>query len=113
MGELTEKIMNMVIKQDGKIEHANELRNASMFFDDKQPKLSPSFLVDMKGTKKEDVELPPNFPHAPIIARPRGYMGRFKPQLHRSLLENFGFECAMHFIEEHSGRENDDAEEAQ
>ncbi|CAL1526377.1 unnamed protein product, partial [Lymnaea stagnalis] len=37
-----------------------------------------------------------------LAAMPRGFMGRFKPQLHRSLLENYGFECVMHFNEEHS-----------
>ena len=33
------------------------------------------------------------------LARPRGFMGRFKPQIHRNLLENIGFECVMQFNE--------------
>ncbi|XP_055892628.1 zinc finger homeobox protein 4-like isoform X3 [Biomphalaria glabrata] len=88
-----DKIMNMIIKQDGKIEpvsHDNKTK----------PGLNDCKLVkDPKNLTKEE-ELPPNFPHAPIISRPRGFMGRFKPQLHRSLLENFGFECVMHYNEE-------------
>jgi AT-binding transcription factor 1 len=28
-----------------------------------------------------------------------GYIPRFKPQVHKNLLENFGFECVMHFNE--------------
>ncbi|XP_076449499.1 zinc finger homeobox protein 3-like [Babylonia areolata] len=48
-----------------------------------------------------------DFPSNPILAasipititQPRGYMGRFKPHLQRSLLENFGFECVMQFNE--------------
>jgi AT-binding transcription factor 1 len=31
--------------------------------------------------------------------RSRGYMGRVKPQVHRNLLENIGFECVMQFNE--------------
>ena len=108
--EPADKIVNMVIKQDGKIEPASELKSKPFFFDDKQSKLSPSFLSDFKGLKKEE-ELPPNFPHAPVISRPRGFMGRFKPQLHRSLLENFGFECVMHYNEEHRSREKEQKEE--
>lgn len=34
-----------------------------------------------------------------MTARPRGFMGRFKPQVHRNLLENIGFECVMQFNE--------------
>ncbi|CAG5120919.1 unnamed protein product, partial [Candidula unifasciata] len=54
--------------------------------------------TDVKISRKNN-ELPPQF-HAPVIARPRGFMGRFKPQLYKSLLENFGFEFVMHFNEE-------------
>ncbi|XP_064640113.1 zinc finger homeobox protein 4-like isoform X2 [Lineus longissimus] len=31
--------------------------------------------------------------------RRSGYIPRFKPQVHKNLLENFGFECVMHFNE--------------
>lgn len=56
--------------------------------------------TDVKMIRKNN-ELPPQF-NAPVIARPRGFMGRFKPQLYKSLLENFGFEYVMHFNEEHT-----------
>ncbi|KAH9488881.1 hypothetical protein Btru_041528, partial [Bulinus truncatus] len=88
-----DKIMNMIIKQDGRIEPAN---SESKF---KPGQFESKLIKDPKSLNKEE-ELPPNFPHAPIITRPRGFMGRFKPQLHRSLLENYGFECVIHFNEE-------------
>ncbi|KAL8593012.1 hypothetical protein ACOMHN_017942 [Nucella lapillus] len=48
-----------------------------------------------------------DYPSNPLLAAsmplnimpPRGFMGRFKPHLQRNLLENFGFECVMHFHE--------------
>merc|ERR1712098_649834 len=98
-GDGAEKIVNMVIKQDGKIEPASELKTKPPLYEDKQNKASPSLSSETKQAKKEE-ELPPNFlASAPLLARPRGFMGRFKPQLHRSLLENFGFECVMHYNE--------------
>ena len=108
--DLTDKIVNMVIKQDGKIEPACDLKSHKPS-DDKQIKSYLGLDVKGPGVKKEVEELPPNFPHAPIIARPRGFMGRFKPQLHRSLLENFGFECVMHYCEEHGGRKKERRDE--
>ena len=94
--DLAERAANMVIKQDGKIEPANsDTRTKPGALDERQNKAC-------LANKKEEEQLPANFPHAPIIARPRGFMGRFKPQLHRSLLENFGFECVMHYNEEHT-----------
>ncbi|GFN85986.1 Zinc finger homeobox protein 3, partial [Plakobranchus ocellatus] len=94
--DTSERAANMVIKQDGKIEPAScENRGKAIALDDRLNK-------SISSGKKDEEQLPANFPHAPIIARPRGYMGRFKPQLHRSLLENFGFECVMHFNEEHT-----------
>ncbi|CAG5126666.1 unnamed protein product, partial [Candidula unifasciata] len=95
----SEKIINMIIKQDGKIEPAGT-GNRSV-----SGAAEARSSVESKSTRKDD-DLPPNF-HAPIIARPRGFMGRFKPQLHRSLLENFGFECVMHFNEEHTGKQKE------
>nr|KAG5686642.1 hypothetical protein BaRGS_034507 [Batillaria attramentaria] len=41
------------------------------------------------------------------VGRPRGYMGRFKPQIHRNLLENIGFECVMQFNECTQSRRRD------
>ena len=45
------------------------------------------------------------------ISRPRGYMGRFKPQLQRNLLENFGFECVMQFNESSQDSKKEEKDE--